>query len=526
MQAGDATGARTGLVRDALRHQALLIIAFGLLGLLAGLAFTAARPSTYISTANVLVNPVEGNAFAPDDESDALVSLETEAQIVSSDVVTNLAQTRLPDPPITSVLQDGVSVVVPPNTQILQVTARGPAAAVAQRRAQAYALAYLDYRRQQASQTTVQQLGSVEQQMAEVTTDLEAATAALQSGTAQDQALQQQLVDTLNQELVELQASRVELASAVVQPGRVISAAALPGRPAGPGEALLVLAAVVAALLVGLAVAMGRERRNDRVYHRADVEVTGVHVLATLSRREGGFADGGAPEEVIRHLRMSVMDAAASPATIVVSCCSLATEPGVAARLGDALRDAGSNVVLVNTDGGELDPAGPIPEAGAAPGVSEFLLGEVADPRSLLMPVGNGLRVLPAGRRLGRAVDRFVPAQLEGLLGPLAAEADYVVVRAPTVLNAGGEAMVATASATLLVAISGVTRQRDLTAAASRVEKRGGPLLGVVLSPPVLWTRAPRPSRRRHASRSDSSAQAEGVQTDLPGQPTSRPSPT
>jgi capsular polysaccharide biosynthesis protein len=524
MQAGDATGARTGMVRDALRHQMLLIIAFGLLGLLAGLAFTAARPSTYLSTANVLVNPVEGNAFAPDDESDALVSLETEAQIVGSDVVTNMARTRLPGPPTTSKLQDGVSVVVPPNTQILQVTARGAGAAVAQRRAQAYALAYLDYRRQQAAQTTVEQLGSVEQQMAEVTTDLEAATAALQSGTAEDQALQQQLVDTFNQELVELQASRVELASAVVQPGRVISSAALPRGPAGPGEALLVVAAVVAAMLVGLALAMGRERRNDRVYHPADV--TGADVLATLSRRQGGFADGGAPEEVIRHLRLTVIEAVSSPATIVVSCSSHSTEPGVAARLGDSLRDAGASVVLVDTAGGELDPAGPITDAADAPGVSEVLLGEVADPRSLLMPVGDGLRVLPAGRRLAKAVDRLLPAQVERLLRPLAAEADYVVVRAPTVLNAGGEAMAAAATATLLVAITGVTRQRDITAAVSVVAKRGGPLLGVVLSPPVLWTRAPRPGGRRHASRPESSAQGEGVQTDLPGQPASRPSPT
>jgi hypothetical protein len=528
MQAGEAAPARTGLVRDALRHQVLLIVAFGLLGLLAGLAFTAARPSTYLSTANVLVNPVEGNAFAPDDESDALVSLETEAQIVGSDVVTDLARTRLPDPPTTSDLQDGVAVVVPPNTQILQVTARGPAAGMAQRRAQAYALAYLDYRRQQATQTTVEQLASVEQQMAGVTTDLETATAALQSGTAEDQALQQQLVDTLNQELVELQASRVELASAVVQPGRVISAAALPARPAGPGEALLVAAAVVAALLVGLAVAMGRERRNDRVYDRAGAAVTGVDVLATLSRREGGFADGGAPEEVVRHLRLSVMEAVAAPATIVVSCSSHSTEPGVAARLGDSMRDAGSNVVLVDTVGGELDPAGPIPDTGEAPGVSELLLGEVSDPRSLLVPVGDGLRVLPAGGRLAKAVDRFLPARLEALLRPLADEADYVVVRAPSVLSAGGEAMAATASATLLVAITGVTRQRDITAAVSVVRRREGPLLGLVLSPPVLWSRAPatRARRRRHTARPDASAQGEGSQPDLPGQPASRPSPT
>jgi MinD-like ATPase involved in chromosome partitioning or flagellar assembly len=190
------------------------------------------------------------------------------------------------------------------------------------------------------------------------------------------------------------------------------------------------------------------------------------------------------------------------------------------------LRDAGASVVLVDAAGGELDPAGPIPDAEDAPGVSELLLGEVSDPRSLLVPVGDGLRVLPAGRRLAEAVDRLLPAQLEGLLSPLAADADYVVVRAPTVLNAGGEAMAATASATLLVAITGVTRQRDITAAVAVVEKRGGSLLGVVLSPSVLWTRAPRPSRRRHASRPESSVQGQGVQTDVSGQPASRPWPT
>jgi polysaccharide biosynthesis transport protein len=528
MHADDDTGTRTGVVRDALRHQVLLIVAFGLLGLLAGLVFTAARPATYVSTAAVLVNPVEGNAFAPQDESDALVTLETEAEIVGSDVVTALARNRLPGPPPAGDLQDGLSVVVPTNTQILQISARAPSAAMAQRRAQAYSLAYLDYRRRQAEQASTDQLAGVERQIAEVTGDLGAVTAESQSGTAAEQALDEQLADALNEELLQLRASRVELASAAVQPGRVISASSLPAQAAGVPDPLLVLAAVIAGLLVGTVIAMGRERRNDRVYGQAEVERAGADLLATLSRRRGGDRDGF--EEVIRHLRMSVMEGVAAPGTIVVSCGSRDTEPGVAARLADSMSQAGRDVVLVDLVGGELDPGGPIPDSADAPGAAESLLGEVADPRSLLMPVAHGLRVLPAGRRLEEAVDRFLPADLEALLRLMADDADYVVVRSPTVLNAGGEAMAATASATLLVAIPGVTRQRDLAAAVAVVRRYGDSPLGVVLSPPVLWSRssAPRPSHRGEpASAPEPRSQpGQGSQSDLPGQPASRPSPT
>ncbi len=486
--------AQSGLVLAAVRHHALLIAVCALGGLvLAGLV-TVARPATYVATASVLVNPAQGNPFAPQQEGDSLISLETEAQVVQSDAVTALALKQLPDGVTSGALQDGLTVVIPPNTQVLQISARAPGALAAQRRAQAYATAYLDFRRQQALRTLNQQLASIEQQIARANDQLQAASAAAaRAKTSDELAFQQELEQALNDELVELRASRVtQVQDSLTQPGRVISPAQQPAQPAGMPRALLLLAGVVAGLFLGLVLALVRETRSDTVYEVAEIEEAGVPVVAALRRRSRAYSDQSATDDMIRHLRAHVMATVPTPAVVAVGTCSpRLDEPGIAARLSTFLGRAGVKVVLVDAAPGNLDPTGTV-APGHGPGLAEMLLDERLRRQDLLVAENSRLSVLPRGPRFEEAVDRFVPASLEDTLGRLSSRADFVVLRVPSLLQAQGEATLAVAEQVLLVLTPGVTTRTEIETALARIHEAGCDLLGAVVNAPAPWW-----SRRR-----------------------------
>ena len=484
----------SGLVLGAVRHHVVLILACALGGLLLAGAFTFVRPEAYVATASVLVNPAEGNPFGPEQEGEDLVSLETEAEVVESDAVTTLALARLPDGVSRSALQDGVRVTIPPNTQVLQISSRAPTAASAQLRAQAYATAYLDFRREQARRTVAAQLAAIEQQIAQATEDLQAANeAAAAAETSEELAFQQELAQALNDELVDLRAGRLlELQGSLTQPGRVISPAQLPSRPAGLGTTVVLFAGLLAGLLLGMAMALLRERRSDKVYDVADVESAGVPVVAAMPRRYRRYSDQDTPDDVIRHLRAHVMSSVSTPAVIAVATCSWGlAEPGIAARLSIFLHRAWARVILVDAAPGHLDPTGTLPRL-RTPGLTELLLDEHADKPDLLVPVSSRLSVLPRGAHLEDALDRFLPHALENALGPLSQTADFVVLRVPSLAEAPGEAMLAVARHVVLVVVPGVSTRTDIAAALSTVTAAGAQMLGAVVSAP-----APRWSRRR-----------------------------
>lgn len=490
--------AHSGLLLAAARHHVLLIVACALGGLVLGGAFTVVRPAAYVATASVLINPVEGNPFSPEQDSsstDQLVSLETEAEVVQSDAVTTLALARLPDGVSRGTLQDSVQVSIPPNTQVLAISARGPTAAVAQRRAQAYASAYLGFRQQQARATVDAQVASIEQQIARATQELNAANqAAASADTSDEAAFQQDLAQALNDELVDLRAGRlVELQGSLTHPGRVISPAEAPARPAGLPRTALLLAGVLAGLFLGLALALVREVRSDTVYDVSDVERAGVPVVAALPRRYRPYSDQYTPDDLMRHVRAHVIASVSTPAVVAVGTCSRrVAEPGIAARLSIFLCRAWSRVVLVDACPGVLDPTGTLPRMRGA-GLSEMLLEDHARNPGLLVPVHSRLSLLPRGARYEEAVDRFLPRPLEDALGSLTQRADFVVLRVPSLIEAPGVATLSVVQHVLLVVIPGVSTLTDIETAVGNVRVAGVELLGAVLSPPAPW----RPLRRR-----------------------------
>ena len=305
-QTPDAPDYRNRLVFDTIRHQLPVIVIVGVLGLLAGFAFSLIHPPVYTSSASVLINPLEGNPYSPDSQGDSLVALETEAQIVSSDEVTKETAALLKDGSTLDELQKGVSALVQPNTQIIQISFTSKSATFAQRAAQAYADSYLEYRRQRSNDVNDAAIRSLKQQSKDVRGQLNAVEDridGLPAGPERD--FQSGLRDTYRARLIELDSQVAQLTSGIAEAGRAISPAAEPKSPSGVGSIVYAAGGLLAGLLGGFVLALARERRSDHMYRPEDVDAAGVPVLARLSSHKS-VVDAES-REAIRRIRAAVV---------------------------------------------------------------------------------------------------------------------------------------------------------------------------------------------------------------------------
>lgn len=491
------------LAVSALRHRFTLILAATLLGVGGGWLYGQAQPPSYESTASVLINPVEGNAYAPAGRNDELVSLETEAQIVRSDAVLQLVSERIPGSPAPRLLERRLHVNVPVNTQILDISYDAPDAAVARDTAQAFATAYLEHRLERAQDVTATAIAGIDEQITTVLADLRDATTASRRGDDNDRAFHSQLAKALNAELINLRAQRTTLAESDAQPGRIISPAAL-ASGAGPARELVPpVSGGAAGLLAGLLLAMVVERRRGRIWAEGAVEATGVPVLASVrarAARRNGAAGARDLDEAVRRVRAAVLDHSTHGGSVTVACCSkLAVEPGLAAALAASLAAAGKDVILVDADR-PVETAGDRWSPGAAPGLTDLLAGRHRDAPSLLVDGDNpGVKVLPGGQHPTAASDHFVRDNIAAKLSPLAGECDFLVLRAPSLQSTQGEAIARASSLTVVVVTSGRTRRSELLDAVQRLHGPETRLLGAVLLPRrrgVTWGRSHHPTER------------------------------
>ncbi|MGI8699807.1 MAG: hypothetical protein ACR2JU_01090, partial [Nocardioidaceae bacterium] len=120
-----------------------IFVALGLVnGAVVGVVALQTLPQTYRASAAVLVRPVG----LPSPTGDRLVSevnLDTEAQLVRSLVIGDQAAKSLDSGQSSSELIASVSVEVPPNTTILNITFSASTSTAAAAGAEAFADAYL-----------------------------------------------------------------------------------------------------------------------------------------------------------------------------------------------------------------------------------------------------------------------------------------------------------------------------------------------------------------------------------------------
>ena len=141
-----------------LRRRWLIVLVLACVGILAAGAYIVASPKAYTATATVNVTATgvsqsQGGAVAGGRTSNA-VNLDTESQIVKSSTVGAIAARNLHSPLTPTALLGHVSVAVPANSSILQISCQAKSPRQAAACANAFAAAYLQNRSATAASTT------------------------------------------------------------------------------------------------------------------------------------------------------------------------------------------------------------------------------------------------------------------------------------------------------------------------------------------------------------------------------------
>jgi succinoglycan biosynthesis transport protein ExoP len=472
---------RARLIGDALRRQSLIIVVCVVFGVLLGYGASVARPGSYVATATVLINPLSGNPYSPGvSGQDSLVSIVTESKVAVSDTVSGAAADSLGNVPV-SQLEKGVAVSVPPNTQIIEVSFASSDASFARRAAQAYVDSFLAYRITLAKAVSASQVLSLKDQQASVQDQLTTARAKLDSSGGASAYYAQQ-VKTLTSQVASLQQQVNQLEAQKPDAGDVISPATTPGRTSGIGRPLYLIGGALFGLVAGLALALARQRRDDRVLHVDEIEGAGIPVIAAWAGARGQSA------EATRLIRARALAIPKRPTVLVVGPTSALGEPSpVAAALAESLANLPRTVVFVDL----ADGAAATPDGAAPYGFTDLLTGRRTLLRELLVEKDANLTILPRGRAdLSDATEFLDATRMRKVIAELPNRADYVVLNVPSLTDSVGETLMEIANLNVVT----VTLARSTRSELALVKSRGDNRVGACL--------VPRAKRRRRAASS------------------------
>jgi Mrp family chromosome partitioning ATPase/capsular polysaccharide biosynthesis protein len=445
-----------------LRRHGVWVVVAALAGIAGAWLFYAARPHVYLSTAQV---DVEANATLG---TPVPPNMATETQIATSGII--LGRTAAALGVSAQSLAGQLSAKVSSTATVLSIGCTRADAKAAQRCAQAVASAYVGFRN-------------------------------LLSAPAAQQA-------------------RDPVRATLVTP------ATLPASPAGPGRKIVLPIGGVLGLALGIGAIILRDRFDDRVRDRADMErCLGAPVLAAIPRTgravDPAFVFSRAPRstaaEAYRYLRSNVrpfLAAGHGGGTVLLVAGPQGREGRtcVAANLARSLAQAGACVIAVDADlrhtwrSGFLHAHPSLSEifqADDRPGLNELLTGkasldEVALPVEMAAetrtPPAAGLRFVAAGEPAGRSADIFDGVRLTAALAGMRAAADVVVVDSAPVLAVSDAMSLARASDVVLMVADVRRTGRGALGAAAREIRVSGPhqVVGVLNGQPFSrrWPRS------------------------------------
>ncbi|MGC9666715.1 lipopolysaccharide biosynthesis protein [Planosporangium sp. 12N6] len=473
-----------------------------LLSIVAGTAaaygYAQTRPEVYESSTSVLVEPaMTQDPTATGGRARGELNLDTEAQLVASTPVATGAARLMGSRTPPDELAAGVTVAVPANTSVLVVTYAAGSPQAARTASHAFAEAYLRNRQETATAELTNEMTVVGGKLKELNNSLVRVNQQL-TGMRSDSPSRANLIsgrDTLQSQLNALNTRMDQLATTTVQPGRIIRDATLPRRPHGPDLRVDLAVGAACGLLLGLALAVARERLDRRVRHGADLRRrTGVAVLATVPADLKPSLDGilppfGAGGRIFHRLRNEVL------ASLPVRDCRVIAVTGpsrgaaatvVAANLAAAFARTGSETVLISAQLpdsiGDAAPVTALFGVAPAPGLSDVLSGRatLAD-AAQRTPRTPGLRVVTTGATAS-AGGLLQSQSLRDTLAALRHQAEYVVIEAPsTASSADAQSLASLADAAILAVEARRTRYVQITDAADQLRRVGTPVLGAVV---------------------------------------------
>lgn len=477
----------------AVRHHIALVTICLLLGAVAGVLYAASTPPSYTSTARVLVNPSVGNPFVPTPTSvrqDELTSLETEAQVArSAEVLSGVAAAQEPAM-TTTALERGLTVTVPPNTQILTIAYTAGDPDKAQSITAAVANAYLENRSRRFDDVNAERVDQVQTQIDGVLSDLRDATAAAQNGPTADRSYQTQLATALRNDLVSLRAQRTALETSETPAGSIISPATAPQSATNLMALVPPVGMALVGLAVGVVIAVLLERSRGVVRSAAEVEETGLPVVAAVpARRTAASLRRARPEafdSTVRRLRAAIFELDPRPDTITVAPAAGAdADPEIAEAVAESFARAGHSVVLVRTDASPNDDGLMVVE-----GLAQALLYERLDVLKLLLPSVEPLLCVLPGAFTAQSREFLSAERMRAVLAPLVEAGNLVVIQSPGIDTIEGETMMAASDLGVVVVTAGRTRRSAVQAVTQRARSTWAPAAALVVQPRVAAHRA------------------------------------
>jgi len=315
-----------------------------------------------------------------------------------------------------------------------------------------------------------------------------------------DAATAQSSLTSLNNEAAPYRQTLGDMARLNVgDPGVVISPANVPTSPAGLTPPFLGLAGGLAGLVLGLLLALGRDRVDDRLRGRVDLEeYLAAPVLATVPRTRRTGRGGLAPtlvtmqhpdspaSEAYRALRTRLLVMAERQGMKTIMVASPTGEDGktaIAANLAVSLAQVGKRVVLLSAD---LRSSTVHQYFGLdnERGLSNVLAGEMPPWEAVQEPVGlERLWVFGSGPVPSQPAELLQSDLMRELIAERRKVADFVIIEAPAALNASEcLALAPLVDGILVVADAKHTERDDVEQVRIQFEQVGGRVVGAVLS--------------------------------------------
>lgn len=463
------------------------VVSVTVLGLVLALGYSLSQPKAYSASAQLLVQPVDpGITSGGTTQSVTPTDVLTELQLVTSAPVKAAVAKQLGSIPVVTAAEVG-------QTNVISVTATAASPTRAADVANAYANAFVTYRRS----VTTSNLTAAETQLTQQIATIDAQAKSL--GTSASAAAEVSALLTQEAALKD-QLAQLQVSGAVSTGGvQVVTPATAPTAPSSPKPSRDAILGLVLGLLLGIGAAFLVESLDDTVRLKEEVErLTDGRPVLGLVPMVGSWKDkqqtmvvsqmapSSVAGEAYRSLRTSLQFAALDSKAQVLLVTSPSETEGkssTVANLGVVLAQAGERVVLVSCDLRR-------PRLGSFFGLDEnvgltsVLLDQVSLANAIQpVPGVERLSVLASGERPGDPTGVLGSTRLIELIDELRQSYDMVLVDSPPVLPVTDAVILAqVVDGTVLVAAAGQTRGKELRRATEALSLVKASVVGVVLN--------------------------------------------
>ncbi len=473
-----------------LRRRKWIVLAAIVVSIAAAATLTSLQTPIYAASSEVLVQPRGQDGLFEDQVLNLNArAIDTEIQVIEGEQVRQRVQANLgldSAPPAADAAAVG-------QTDVIRITVRDANASNAASLANAYTLAYIEVRREQA----VNELLAASAEVQTAMDDLQAQIDAIPDDDPRRSALVGQLANfqtTLDQLRVD----------AALRTGgaAIIRSAEVPSSPAEPTPARTVGLAAVVGLLIGLGAAFLVDYLDDKVRNEDELErIVDSPVLAVVpvdpptdSRPLSISSPDHSSVEAYRGLRTNLQFLGLDrPLHIIQLTSSFASEgkTTTSTNLAVVLAQAGHRVALVDADL-RRPTVHEVMRVPQSPGFTDLLLGAESDKVVQRVRVNSetSLSVYPSGEPPSNPSEMLSGQRTRQLLSEMGGHYDYVIVDSAPVLPVSDSVALATAvDGVLVVAQAGRITADEAIETMERLRRVNAPVLGLVLNQAKRSTR-------------------------------------